>query len=206
MILQFVPVMLVLTGQAAPPPTSPPPATMKPAIVQTTPAQSPRPAPKLFNEAVTAESVIEKAVHDAHTDGIRALIVWCANDNDRCAAYDAARKGREFSVFWADEYKIANVDVAKGDKNVDVAKKYGVTLKAADLPFLTVLDQNGKVVANISGRELTTSEGTFDSAKIAAFLKQNQAPYPDAIKPFEAAVVQAKKENKTLFLWYTAPW
>ena len=46
----------------------------------------------------------------------------------------------------------------------------------------------------------------FDSAKIAAFLKQNQAPYPDAIKPFEAAVVQAKKENKTLFLWYTAPW
>ena len=205
MILRWVPVVVALTGQAVPPPTSPPPA-VPPATVQAAPAQSPRPAQRLFNETATAQLVIAKAVHDANEDGIRALIVWCANDNARCAAYDTARKGPGMNLFWADEYKIANVDVGKGEKNADIAKSYGVTLKADDLPFLTVLDGNGKVIANISGRALAASETTFDSAKISAFLKQHQAPNPDANAQFGAALAQAQKDNKVLFLWYTAPW
>jgi len=206
MILHWVPVMIALAGQAAPPPTQTAPPTVRPATVQTTPAQTPRPVPKQYDEAATAQAVIAKAVEAANTDDIRALILWGANDNPRVQAFDVARRtvpGTFFSV----EYKIGFVDVGKADRNVDVAKSYGVTLSADALPFLTVLDQKGKVVANISSRELAADTGTgFDTKKVAAFLAMHQAPAPDAIKPFEAAVVQAKKEGKTLFVWYSAPW
>jgi|SoiMethySBSTD1v2_1073268.scaffolds.fasta_scaffold812413_1 hypothetical protein len=205
MILQWVPVLIALTGQAAPPPTSPP-TVVRPATVQTAPAQTPRPAPKQYDETATARSVIEKAVEAANTDDIRALIIWGANDNPRVQAFDVARRTAG-ATFFSDEYKVGFVDVGKADKNLDVARQYGVTLSADALPFMTVLDQKGKLVANISSRELAAAEGTgFDNKKVAAFLAKHQAPAPDAIKPFEAAVVQAKKEGKTLFVWYSAPW
>ena len=197
MIMSWIPVMIALTGQAVPPPQTAPPAT-----VQT----APRPVPKQFNETADAKAQIDKAVHGANEDGIRALLIWGANDSDRCLAFETVRKTVK-GTFWADEYKVASIDVGKLDKNVDLAKSYGVTLKAEDLPLLTVLDGQGKVVANVSSRDFETGTSTpYDATKLAAFLTRHQAPNPDANKEFELALAQAKKDNKVLFLWYTAPW
>lgn len=209
MVLQLLPVVLAMTVQAAPPPQTPPVRTV-PAQTIAAPAQTPRPVPKLYNETANAKDAIDAAVKAADTDDVRVLINWGANDDARSTAYATAQRAREVNAtfnFFSDEYKPVYVDVGKADKNVDLAKAYGVTLDAAALPALTVLDQKGKVVANISSRDLAAADGTgFDSKKIAAFLTQHKAPAPDAIAPFDAAVKQAKQEGKTLFVWFSAPW
>jgi hypothetical protein len=205
MVFQLLPVLIAMAGQTAPPP----PVRTVPAQTIGAPAQTPRPAPKLYNETANAKDAVDAAVKAAATDDIRVLINWGANDDPRCTAYATAQRAREVNAkfnFFSDEYKTVNVDVGH-DKNLDLAKAYGVKLEAAALPALTVLDQNGKVVANVSSRDLASADGAgFDSGKIAAFLTQYKAPAPDAIAPFEAAVKQAKREGKTLFVWFSAPW
>ena len=101
-----------------------------------------------------------------------------------------------------------NVNVGHLDKNVDLAKSYGVTLKADGLPALTVLDAAGKVLANTDAvaLRLDADPAGIDPVKLAAFLKSHQAPAPDAVAPFEAALKQAKREGKTVFVWFSAPW
>jgi len=203
MILQWLPVIVALTGQATPPPTAPP--TLLPPA--TAAVQSPRPVPKTYNETADAKTLIEAAVHAANTDDIRALVVWGANENERCAAFDKARTSRDLYNAFADEYKAAYVDVGKADKNLEIAKAYGVKLEADALPALTILDQKGKVIANLSSRALAASEGPgFDSKKLAAFLTEHQAPQPNATAQFEEGLKQAKSQGKTLFIWFSAPW
>jgi len=198
MVLQLLPVLLAMAGQTALPPQQTPP----PPVV--------RPAPKLYSEDADAKAAVAAAIKAADTDDIRVLINWGANDDPRCAEFAVAQRAREVNAtysFFSDEYKVANVDVGHLDKNLDLAKSYGVTLEAGSLPMLTVLDDQGQVLANISSKALAAAGATgFDSAKIAAFLTQYKAPAPDAIAPFEAAVKQAKREGKTLFVWFSAPW
>jgi hypothetical protein len=212
MLFQILPIVIALAGQAAPPlqTTLPPPARVVPAQTITTAAQTPRPAPKLYNETANAKESIDAAVKAADTDDIRVLINWGANDDANCTAYAQAQRAREVNAtysFFSDEYKVASVDVGHLDKNLDLAKAYGVKLEVGKLPMLTVLDQKGKVLANISSRDLAAESGSgFDPNKIAAFLTKYKAPAPDAVAPFEAAVRQAKQEGKTLFVWFSAPW
>ena len=46
----------------------------------------------------------------------------------------------------------------------------------------------------------------FDPKKVSAFLTQYKAPAPDANAPFAAAIDQAKREGKSVFVWFSAPW
>jgi hypothetical protein len=206
MVLQLLPVLIAMAGQTAPPST----ILTVPRQTTAAPAQTPRPAPKLYNETANAKDTIDAAVKAAATDDIRVLINWGANDDSRCTAYATAQRAREVNAtfsWFSDEYKPVNVDVGHLDRNLDLAKAYGVKLEADALPALTVLDAKGKVVANISSRELAASDGSaFDSKKITAFLTQYKAPAPDATAQFEAAARQAKQEGKTLFVWFSAPW
>jgi hypothetical protein len=197
-------VLFVLAGQATAPP---PPRPVVPAPV-VAPAQTPRPQPKLYNETADAREQIAAAVKAADTDDIRVLVNWGANDCDRCTAFATAQRAREVgAALFSDEYKVAYVDVGHAAKNLDVARTYGVTLDAGALPALTVLDQKGQVIANVSSRDLASGDGAgFDPAKISTFLTRYKAPAPDARAPFEAAVTQAKREGKTLFVWFSAPW
>jgi hypothetical protein len=212
MFLDVLPFALTLAmaGQAAPPPQAPP-APVVPAQTIAAPAQTVRPPatpPKTYKEDAVAKTQIADAITAAATDDIRVLINWGANDDERCKAFIAAQRSREVAgTFFSDEYKQAYVDVGHLDKNLDVAKMYGVKLEAGALPALTVLDQNGKVLANISSRDLASADATgFDAKKISAFLTTYKAPAPDAIAPFEAAVKQAKRDGKTVMVWFSAPW
>ena len=81
-------------------------------------------------------------------------------------------------------------------------------LSADALPALTILDATGKVIANTTAASFRPEGDSagIDATKVAAFLKQHQAPAPDAVAPFEAALKQAKAEGKTVFVWFSAPW
>ena len=204
MTLFALPFILAMGGQAMPPPqqAAPPPA---PAAVQR-PAPAPR---KLYNETADAKAAIGTAVAAAAEDGIRVLVNWGGNDCARCASYGLAQRDPGFGVKLSDEYKVVNVDVGTADRNVDVARALGVTLAADALPAFTILDAKGAAIAQIDGRSLASDADAakVDGKKLGTFLKQYQAPPPPPGQPqLAAALAQAKRQDKQVFLWFTAPW
>ncbi len=182
MVLHLLPLLLAMSGQA------------------------PR---KIYNETADAKAQIATAVAGAEESDIRVLINWGANDDERCTKFTQVQRSPEIATpkYFSDEYKLAYVDVGHIDKNLDVAAAYGAKPAPGALPYFTVLDAHGKVLANASATELAGNDpATIDPAKFAAFLAKHQAPAPDADPPFRAALSQAKKDGKYVFLWFTAPW
>jgi protein disulfide-isomerase len=175
--------------------------------------QTPRPAPPPpFDEKADAAAAIQKAVDAAATDGVRVLVIWGANNDAGWAAFTKARSAPEVlgatPSFFSDEYKVVNVNVGHLDANVNFAKNYGAQLGAGALPALTILDDAGMVLANTNAAALksATDPKALDPAKFAAFLTTYQAPAPNDKKTFDEAVKQAKKADKTVFVWFSAPW
>jgi hypothetical protein len=204
MTLAMLSLALTMSGQAAPPAQQPPP-TVAPATIQKTPAV-PR---KVYNETADAKAQIDAAVKTAAEDDIRVLINWGANDDEACTKYQQVQRAPEVSSKFRDDYKLVSVDVGHLDKNVDLAKSFGVTLAAGALPQFTILDARGKVLAQLSAKSLAsdTDPAAFDAKKMGAFLTTHQAPAPPPVGPvFDAALAQAKREGKQVFVWFAAPW
>jgi len=201
MILQLLPILLVMGGQAPPPA---PQAT--PAAPVSKPAQ---PVRKLFNDTADPKAQIATAVAGAAEDDIRVLVVWGSNDDERSANFTKVQRAQEVSGprFFSDEYKLVYADVGRADKNLEVASGYGMKLAADALPAFTVLDKTGAVVQRATAADFAGAEPvSLDPKKFAAFLTANQAAAPDADPPFKAALSQAKKDGKSVFLWFAAPW
>ncbi len=203
MVLHALLLLFVLDGQAPP--------------QQAPPAQPPRVAPaprKIYNETADARAQISRAINHVKPDGTRVLIVWGANDDENCTKFQQAMAGGpdapKLREMLNDEYEIVYVDIGHLDKNLDAAKEYRANLSPSALPHLTILDASGGVVAQGSSREFAASPGAatpFDAAKIVAFLEGNRAPAPPAAGPlFKAALEQGKREGKTIFVWFSAPW
>ncbi len=209
-MLHVLPFVLALAGMAAG--QQNPPSQQQIATVPVQAVQRPaaRPAPPPFDEKADAGSAIKAAVTSAALDDIRVLVAWGANDDNGSTQFIAARRSPAITqpAFLSDEYKIVNVNVGHLDRNVDLAKSYGVTLKADALPALTVLDSTGRVLANTDAAALRpgADPAGIDPVKLAAFLKSHQAPAPDAVALYEAALKQAKKEGKMVFVRFAAPW
>jgi len=168
------------------------------------------PMPPPFDEKADAKAAISRTVAAAAVDGIRVLITWGANDDSGSKLFMEAKRAPALfrSSLFQDEYKTVNVDVGNADRNVNLAKIYGVTLNAKELPALTVLDSTGKVLANTNAAALRpeTAPTGIDPEKIVAFLKSHQAPAPDAGVQFEASLKKATREGKMVFAWFSAPW
>ena len=206
MLAPVVPLLLMLGGQAPPPPAAP-------AVV----AQRPQTPPKLYNETADARAQIDAALKAAAEDDIRVLINWGANDDEACAKFQQDMGGRgstnpAYEVIrtkLSNEYRQVRVDVGRLDRNQDLAAAYKVSLSAGALPHLTVLDRHGNVLAQQPSRDLIAAPGsptTYDPEKIAAFLKQHQVA-PVAADPLLAAALgEAKRDGKYVFLWFSAPW
>jgi protein disulfide-isomerase len=167
-------------------------------------------APPPFDEKADAKAAIHAAIERTADDGIRVLITWGANDGKGSTQFLTAVRAP--SVFQSgllmDEYRNVNVNVGHVDRNIDLANSYGATLKENALPALTVLDSAGKVLANTDASALRSGADPagIDPAKVIAFLNLHKAAAPDAVALFDAAVTQAKKGNKNVFAWFSAPW
>jgi hypothetical protein len=208
MVLQILPLVLAMSGQATPPPQQapPPPQQTTPAAVLTRQPQAPR---KVYNETADAKAQIATAIAAAEESDIRVLINWGANDDERSTKFTQVQRAPEIATprFFSDEYKLVYVDIGRFDKNMDVAAAYGAKPAAGALPYFTILDETGKVLANASAAEMAGDDpSTVDPKKFASFLAKHQAPAPDADPPFRAALSQAKKDGKYVFLWFSAPW
>ncbi len=163
-----------------------------------------------FNENADARADIKTALDTAAIDDIRVLIVWGTNDDSGSRLFLASRQAPAISktAFFTNEYRTVNVDVGHIDRNRDLANGYNAKLKNDSLPALTVLDSNGIVLANTNADSLRpdVDPSGIDPEKVAAFLKLHKAPAPNAVAQFEDALKKAKKENKIVFVWFSAPW
>lgn len=204
MLVSVVPLLLMLAGQAPPPGPATPPR----------PQQGP---PKLYNETADARAQIDAALKAAVEDDIRVLINWGANDNEACAKFQQDLNGRgsthpayeTIRTKLSNEYRYLRVDVGRLDRNLELAASYGVQLSPGALPHLTVLDKHGKVLAQQPPQPLSAPAGsptTYDPDRIAAFLKQHQVAPAAADPLLAAALAEAKRDGKYVFLWFSAPW
>lgn len=197
MTIRVLPLLLPLLAQTSiqqVPPTPPTPVV--------------RQAPPIYSDA-DPRPLLARALELADVDDIRVLINWGTND-DRGRRFANALRSPEVmkTRYAADEYHVVNINVGELDRNLDLAKQYGARLTADALPALTVLDERGKVLAQATSKDFESGidPAAFDPAKIAAFFTKHQAPAPDAVAPFEAAVKRAKTEGKVVFVWWSAPW
>lgn len=202
-VLPFALIVLIGAAQTTGQPPKPTPTFPGPVVVR-----QPVARPPIYMADVRAR--MAKALELADVDDIRVLIKWGNNDSESCRQFEQTLNLPEVrkTQYASTEYHVVNVDVGNLDRNLDLAKQYGVTLRRELLPMLTVLDDKGKVLTQASAPDFVSrgKPGAFDPATVAAFFRLHQAPAPDAVGPFDAAVKQAKAEGKLVFVWFSAPW
>ncbi len=201
MKLVLLPLLALIAGQGQTPPAA------KAPIAVPVPVQPQR---KTYNETADARLQIAAAVRAAAEDDIRVLVTWGANEDERCTKFVQVQRAPELAEgrFFSDEYKVVNVDVGHLDKNLDVAQAYGAKPEAGALPYLTILDKAGKVLAGASSRQFAAESdpATPDAKKVAAFLSKYKAQPPELQPLFDAVLAQAGRDNRYVFLWFSAPW
>lgn len=196
-------------------PLSPP----KPAGGQEGSTDAAKPArAKVYDETADAKQQIAAALAKAKRENQRVLIQWGGNWCPWCLRLHAtmtsdAKLARELLY----EYQLIHVDAGSGgDKNVELASSYGADLKSFGYPFLTVLDADGKPVANqetssleLKGQDGQSIEGKgagHDATKVLAFLKEHEAPHLVAAEVLKAGSERATASNRRLLVHFGAPW
>jgi hypothetical protein len=151
---------------------------------------------------------VAAALAKAKRDHKRVLIQWGANWCGWCIKlHELYRSDKDIAHELLYEYEPVYVDIGQWDKHLDLGAKYQAQIKAHGVPYLTVLDEDGKVVVNQDSSELEVKDSDHhDPAKVLAFLKKNQAAPVEADDLFAAALARAKSEQKRLYTHFGAPW
>jgi len=176
-------------------------------------SQEPAPSPKgekqaapVYDEKADARALLDGALARAKRENKRALLVFGANWWGWCRKLDELVKGDpEIGRLLRYEYEVVRVDVGRFDKNEDLAADLGAAVRQHGIPFLTVLDAEGKPLVNQETSSLEQGAG-HDPAKVKAFLGKWAAPPLDAEKVVADARARAEKEGKKVFLRFGAPW
>jgi len=150
-------------------------------------------------------AVIDAATAHARPENQRVLIHWGSESVERSVALaklfederDVARK-----LLY--EYQVVRLEV--GDADHDLGQ-YGPALEgtAGDLPYLMILDGQGQVVATRGATSLLAGD-QFDTKKILGFLDEYQPDYLKAADVLAAALAEAERTDKLVFLHSGAPW
>jgi thioredoxin 1 len=114
----------------------------------------------IYNERVNAHAEIKDALEKAAAGHKRVIVVFGANWCYDCRVLDAAFHRDDLAAILAANYEVVHVDIGKGEKNQDLAKKYEVPLSRG-VPGLAVLDSNGKLV-------YSQKNGEFENARALA--------------------------------------
>lgn len=169
----------------------------------------------LYDEKADAKQQIATALKAAKKNNRRVLIQWggnwcgwCIKLHELCMKDAAIKKKLQY------EYDVVHIDSAGPEKkNMDLAKSYGAELPEKGFPYLTVLDADGKVIANqeTGALEIKAKEGedvvmAHDPKAVLDFLAKHQAAYPEASKVLADGVALAKAQGKLVFLHFGAPW
>ena len=202
---------LAFPALAPPQPTpatrAPPP--LPPAAAPAAPTPPARATP-VYDEAAVASDDIAAALAKAKKENRRVLIQWGANWCGWCnQLHDHMRADRALRDKLLYEYDLVHVDIGRFDKNLDLAEKYGADIKGNGVPFLTILDADGQVLANQETGSLEAPDDpdhSHNTAKLMKFLTDHQAEYLSATAMLDDALARARGEGKLAFVHFGAPW
>jgi beta-lactamase regulating signal transducer with metallopeptidase domain len=102
-------------------------------------------------------------------------------------------------------YSVVGLEVVgPGATTETFLRDHKLAMPAADDLVLTVLDPDGKIVAETSGRQLFAGKSPA-ARPLSDWLQKNAPKLPDAQKLLTNALKRATRENKLVFLRETAP-
>jgi thiol-disulfide isomerase/thioredoxin len=173
---------------------------------ESAPAVAKAKRPDIYDTNADAAASVAAALERAKKNNKRVLVMYGGNWCGWCyKLHDVFEKNREIAIPLRNEYERVMVDVGRFDKNMELATSYGADLKAHGVPYLTVLDADGKVLANQDTGELEDGPA-HDPQKVKDFLTQWAVEPLDAEQVLSGALARAKQEDKRLFVHLGAPW
>ena len=110
-----------------------------------------------YNETADAKAEVKAALAQAASAKTPLIVVFGANWCGDCKMLDSAMKKGSSASLLAHDFQIVKVDVGHFDKNLDVAKSYGVPLEKG-IPAIAILSSNSEVL-------YVTKEGELANAR-----------------------------------------
>src|SRR5579871_3985664 len=100
---------------------------------------------KIYDEKADGKAQVATALASAKRENRRVLIQWGGNWCGWCVLlHERFRTTPELAKILRYEYDVVHIDA---NNNQELAKHYGA-IKDKGLPYLTILDSDGKVVVN----------------------------------------------------------
>lgn len=178
--------------------------------------KSAKPAAQVYDEKADAKEQIAAALKKAARENKRVLIQWGGNWCPWCLKlHELMNSNQSIAKIASSEYEVVHVDAGRNNKNVDLAQSYGADLPKSGFPYLTVLDSQGKPVANqetgalekkdASGESVGVAAG-HDPDKVLAFLQQQKVAWPVADAVLKDGLARAKASERAAFIHFRAAW
>lgn len=123
-----------------------------------------------YSETADAKLEIRQALTQAATTKTPIIIVFGANWCGDCKMLDSAMKHGASAPLLARDFKIVKVNVGHFDKNLDVAKSYGVPL-AKGIPAVVIISAKDEVLYVTREGELANARSMGDNG-IYEFFKR----------------------------------
>ena len=126
-------------------------------------------APALpYDEAADARVELNQALQQAQAEHKQVLVVFGANWCPDCR--DLAKKMSDgaLAAHVAERYVVTKVDVARFDKNTDLAKQMGNPIRKG-IPAVAVLRADGTLVKATTGGELADARSMGDADVLKVF-------------------------------------
>lgn len=99
----------------------------------------------IYDENADARQQIASAVAQALKAGKNIALDFGANWCPDCHALDAQMHNPELANLIEKNYVVVHIDVGRFDKNIDIAKKYGVPIHHG-IPAIAILNSHGKLL------------------------------------------------------------
>lgn len=142
--------------------------------------QSPDPPfrlnPRLYNPFADAKAEIAEAVKQAHEDHKRILLVFGGNWCLDCHVLDYRFHQNAIRSLVENNFHVVHVDIEQYDKNLDIAQRYGTSLKRG-VPAVAVLSSDGKLLFGQKNGEFEKAR-ELDPSVIVTFLNKWKPPAP----------------------------
>jgi thiol:disulfide interchange protein len=111
----------------------------------------------IYDEQANAQTQVAAAIAKATVAGKNVVLDFGANWCGDCHALDAQMHSPALAGLIERNYVVVHVDVGRYNKNLDLARKYGVPLDKG-IPALAVLDPHGKLL-------YVQDQGQFEDAR-----------------------------------------
>ncbi|HEY0856081.1 MAG TPA: thioredoxin family protein [Albitalea sp.] len=115
-----------------------------------------------YDEAADARVELNRALQQAQGEGKQVLVVFGANWCGDCRELAQKMAGGPLAEHVAQRYVVMKVDVARFNKNTDLAQQMGNPIKKG-IPAVAVLRADGSLVKATTGGELADARNMGDA-------------------------------------------